>query len=117
MTVYDVCDSYTFYSAPVLSPNNAGYSTGQGDLAIQAIYPDPYECGTFSIEVQFDSDASTIEGDPLDSSQTYLEVVDATNLNFFSNQPNFSGTLKYNIRIDSSAVANPSPIAVWTISI
>jgi hypothetical protein len=60
------------------------------------------KCGNFSIVAQFNSDASTIVGDPVDLTQTNLVALNSTNLKFASNQLTLSGTLKYNVVIVSS---------------
>ena len=92
LTVLDVCDTSTFDAAPVLSPDNQNYYTGQGNLAVAATYLKDYisrttanVCGTYTIDVKFNSVASTIVSGSLDSSLTYFDAIDANTLNFYSN--------------------------------
>lgn len=85
LTVYDVCDSYTLDSAPVLNPENISYWTGQGDLVVSLSYPNKDNCGPYSINVEYDSDASATEGDPIDSTLTNLVAIGDKNIKFFSN--------------------------------
>lgn len=75
------------------------------------------KCGTYSIDVKFNSDSSTIEGGPVDALLTSLVVLDDSSLEFYSNQPGLSGVLKYDVKIVSTDFTESSPIAVWTLNL
>lgn len=67
LKIYDICDDSYFANAPVLSPNNQYYYTGQGDLVVEASYLQDFisrttntVCGTYSIVAVLNSAATKI---------------------------------------------------------
>lgn len=124
LTVFDSCNSSYFDAAPVLSPDNQAYYTGQGNLVVAATYLKDYitrttsfVCGPYTIDAKFNSVSSTFSGGSVNSTLTNLTVIDANNLRFYSNQPSLSGTLKYDVKILSSAFSTPSPVTTWTLNL
>ena len=92
LSIYDICDNSFFASAPILSPNNQIYFTGQGDLAVSATYPKDQItlttsniCGVYSIVAEFNSVSSSLVGGTIDPALTYIIGTDPNNLKFYSN--------------------------------
>ena len=123
LTVFDVCDSSTFDSAPALAPDNQYYYIGQGDLVVRATYTDSVSrttsnvCGPYTIIAGINSASSSIIGGPINTALTYDTSVNATHFKFFSNQPGLSGVLKHDVQISSGAFTTLSPGAVWTVNV
>lgn len=91
LSVFGVCDESYFDLAPVLSPDNQTYQVGEDALTISVEDLKNYvtqsasgPCGTSSIDIKFNSDASTIEGGPVDPTLTSLEFIEDTGLQFYS---------------------------------
>lgn len=91
MNVFDPCDTSTFDAAPVLSPNNQFYYTGQGDLIVKATYTDSVSrttsnvCGPYTLSAIINSDTSTIVGGPINPVLTFDTSINSTYFKFNSN--------------------------------
>ena len=44
-------------------------------------------------------------------------MIDETHFKFLSNQPTLSGTLKYDVNIESSSIILKSPATIWTVNV
>ena len=44
-------------------------------------------------------------------------MIDETHFKFLSNQPTLSGTLKYDVNIESSSIILKSPATIWTVKV
>ena len=92
LTVLDICDTSYFDAAPVLSPDNQIYYTDQGTLAVAATYLKDFitrtttnVCGTYTIDVEYNSVTSSIVSGSVDPLLTYLVATNPNNLEFSSN--------------------------------